>query len=105
MDFGEAQYSSGRLNTRFSIINSECHSGSTYKFSKQTEKKYACTSCIALGKSRTATEKNGRIIGRKHPEDDHHIDCRPVANEVLATKRETSSDISRSGQQLEESYR
>ena len=105
MDFGEAQYSSGRLNARLLIINSERNAGYTYKFSKQTETQYACTSCIALGKRRTVTVKNGRIIGRKHPEDDHHIDCRPVANEVLATERETSSDISRSGQQLEESYR
>jgi hypothetical protein len=57
---------------------------------------------MALGKRRTVTVKNGRILGRKHPVDDHHIDCRPVANEVLATDRETSSDISRSGEQLEE---
>ena len=111
IDFGEAQYSSGRLNARFNIINSELWlllvsecAGSTYKFSKQTETKYACTSCITLGNSRTVTVKNGRIIGRNHPEDDHHIDCRSVPNEVLATDRETSSDISRFGEQLEQPF-
>ena len=105
MDFGEAQFSSGRLDARLLIINSERNAGYTYKFSKQTQTQYACTSCIALGKKRTVTVKNRRIIGRKHPEDDHHIDCRPVGNGVLATGRETRSDISRPEEQLEEFYR
>jgi hypothetical protein len=60
MDFGEAKYIlSGSLNTRVLIINSERHDGYTFKFCKKTETKYWCTSCKALGKSRTITVRNG----------------------------------------------
>ena len=69
-------------------------------FVKKGEK-YECTSCKALGNSQTITVKNGRILSLKHPEDDHTKDCRPF--KVLATDRETSFDISGSGEQLDES--
>ena len=94
-------YSKRKLEYTCVIINSERHAGSTYKFCKRTETSYACTSCKALGISRTVTVKNGRILSLKHPEDDHHKDCRPF--KVLATDRETSFDISGSGEQLDES--
>ncbi len=104
MDFGESKYIlSGRWNARMLIINSERNAGFTYKFCKNTETKYARTSCKALGNSRRVTVKHGRILSLKHPEDDHHKDCQPF--KVLGTDRETSFDISRSGEQLEESCR
>ena len=52
------------------------------------------------GNSQTIIVKNGRILSLKHPEDDHTKDCRPL--KILATDRETSFDISGSGEQLDE---
>ncbi len=54
------------------IINSERYVGFSYKFNKKNASQYACASCKTLGKSRIVTVRNGRIYGRKHPEDDHH---------------------------------
>jgi len=36
-----------------------------------------------LGKYRRITVKNDRVVGRKHPEDDHHTDCTPVPKEAV----------------------
>jgi len=44
---------------------------------------YECSGCKTLKKSRSVTVVNGRIVGKKHPEDDHHPDCEPVPQNVI----------------------
>ena len=66
---------------------STCYSGYVYKFHRNKETIFACASCKKLGKSRTITVQKGRIIGVKHPEDDHHPTCRSIpVEEVAKTK-------------------
>ena len=57
--------------------------GFSYKFHKRNDSQYHCASCKTLGKSRVVTVRNGKIYGRKNPEDDHHKDCRPIADVEL----------------------
>lgn len=108
MDFGEAKFIlSQRLNQQLLIVSSERNVGYMYKFHKKTEAKFACASCKVLGKSRIVTIKNGRIVGNKHPEDDHHIDCRPVAEadiDVLEIDRLMRSDVHTTGKRPREAY-
>ena len=44
---------------------------------------------------------NDVITGRKHPEDDHHQDCQPTAENIVAAQpldREMHKDIQSTGQ-------
>ena len=84
MDFGQAKFiSTKNLNKQLRLIESERITGTSYKFYKKTDKSYVCASCKAFGRYRTVTVVNGRIIGTKHPEDDHHPDCRPIPQASL----------------------
>ena len=68
------------------INKSEIYIGFSYRFYKKNASQYACTSCKTLGKSRVVTVKSGRIDVRKHPDDDHHKDCRPIADVELCSQ-------------------
>ena len=84
MDYGEAKFiNSIYFNQQLLIIDSERNVGTAYKFHKRNDKQYACASCKKLGKMRSVTVVNGRIVGTKHPEDDHHEACRPVNRETV----------------------
>lgn len=83
MDFGEAKFILSRCLNQLLVFASERQVGSIYKFQKKTENTFVCTSCKKLGKGRSLTVKDGRIIGTKHPEDDHHVDCHPVDEESV----------------------
>src|ERR1043165_2635608 len=86
MDFGEAKFISSRLfNKQVLVIASERHVGKVFKFQKKTEKKFACATCKALGKSRIVTVVNGRIVGNKHPEDGHDEQYQPVSHASIDT--------------------
>ena len=84
MDFGEARFITSKFfKAQLLVIDSERNVGKAYKFHKRTDKYYSCASCKKLGKSRTVTVANGRVIGTKHPEDDHHKACRPAPREEI----------------------
>ena len=84
MDFGQAKFILSRcLNHQLLVFASERQVGKIYKFQKKTENTFVCSSCIKLGKSRRITVKDGRIIGIKHPEEDHHVDCQPADEESV----------------------
>ena len=75
MDFGEATFDQDRKL----IIRSERYPGLVIRFLKKSETEFACSK---LGKCRTATVWNGRIVSWKHPKDasgmrggDLRIDC------------------------------
>jgi len=41
---------------------------------------YQCAQCRKLGKKRViAIRQNSIVVGTKHPEDDHHEKCQPIA--------------------------
>ena len=42
-----------------------------------------CLGCRKLGKQRTVTVSDGRLVGNKNPEDDHHDQCEPVAQSEI----------------------
>ena len=94
MDSGKARYTQSKFNGVYSvserglIINSERYVGFSYRFHKFNVglSQYACASCRTLGKSRVVTVRNGIICGKKHPEDDHHKDCRPIADVELCNQ-------------------
>lgn len=108
MDFGPAKFiKSLYLSETVLVIPSERNVGFAYKFHKKTEKKYACASCKSLGKCRTVTVVNGRITGNKHPEDDHHADCKPVSDaaiEAIELQRSMCSEIVKTGKRPREVY-
>ena len=102
MDFGKAKCTQSKFNGVYSvserglIVKSERYTGFSYRFHKYNVglSQYACASCRTLGKSRVVTVGNGIICGKKHPEDDHHKDCRPIADVELFNQstRESFSD-------------
>jgi hypothetical protein len=84
MDFGEASFiKSYRLKQQLLVFKSERKVGYSFKFVKNKLNQYACLSCKKLGKSRSVTVTDGRIVGKKHPEDDHHEGCEPVAQSEI----------------------
>lgn len=108
MDFGEARFIASRnLNKQVLVVMSERHVGKVYKFHKKNEKQFACASCKLLGQSRTVTVLNGRIVGQKHPEEDHHVSCQPVSKEsidILEIDRGMRSDVRVTGKRPREAY-
>ena len=94
MDYGETKYipaSRSDLSEQVLIVSSERYVGFSYRFHKKEASKYYCASCKLLGKCRVVTVKSGRIFGRKHPEDDHHKDCRPLSNAKINSQSKSDS--------------
>ena len=61
--------------------------GYVYEFSCLRGKSYNCCGCKKLKKTRCITIENGAIVpGKKHPEDDHHPECRPIPEAGKAVK-------------------
>jgi len=61
------------------IYSSVRNPGYVYEFCRVRGKKYRCCGCKKMNKMRCITiEDNLLVAGSKHPEDDHHPDCRPI---------------------------
>ena len=85
MDFGDAKFIKTRyFNNQLLIFDSVRDAGKAFKFCKKKDNTFVCSSCKKLGKTRQISVVDGRIIGIKHPEDDHHPDCKPVNRELIA---------------------
>lgn len=94
MDYGQAEFIVSDQQ-HLLIINSERKPGFAYKFCRKTNNEFRCASCKKLGKSRSVTVKNQRVVCKKHPEDDHHKDCQPLhQNEIDALRLITTRDNS-----------
>ena len=108
MDFGEAKFSLTKfLNKSLLIFESERQPGFVYKFYHRAGNSYNCTSCKSLRKMRAITVIDGRILGKKHPEDDHHPDCKPtstVSSTVTEIDREMRKEIRETGKRPREAY-
>lgn len=108
MDFGEAKFILSRhFNAQLLIVESERFEGCVYKFYKKTDNTFVCSTCQKLGRTRVVTVRDGRITGHKHPEEDHHPDCRPVSRasvDVLDIDRSMRSEVRRTGKRPRDAY-
>ena len=84
MEFGSVSFIKSKyLNETIAVYNSTRKPGYVYKFSLKSANRYRCCRCFELKKERCITIENGSVKGYKHPEDDHHPDCAPVAVAVI----------------------
>lgn len=84
MEFGKvSRMHSKFLNDTLIVYNSERKPGYAYCFNLQRGNNYRCCRCRELGKERTISVVNETVVGRKHPEDDHHPDCEPLDSAAL----------------------
>jgi len=90
MDIGCVTYVlSSKLNETVVQYSSVRKPGFVYIFNYYRPGKqgsqYRCCRCRELGKHRVITVVDDHIVGRKHPEDDHHENCEPTeASKVVA---------------------
>lgn len=62
--------------------------GFVYQLNLKTGNLYRCCRCRELKKDRYITIIDDMVIAeRKHPEDDHHPDCEPLPEEVVAARQ------------------
>ena len=67
---------SKRWNETVIVLDSQRQPGYCLQFNHTTKNLYRCVRCFELGKQRTITIVDRKVIGRKNPKDDHHPDCR-----------------------------
>jgi len=70
------------LNESIAVVSSDRSPSSVYRFVHRVDNKYRCCRCKELGKERNITIVDGVIVGRKHPDDDHHAECEPFPEAV-----------------------
>ena len=108
MDFGEVKFIRTKtLKNNLAVYKSVRKPGCVYKFFCHQKDNYRCSRCYELGVNRQVTIRNGRITGRKHPEDNHHPECEPVAEavvEALALDREMRNEVQKSGKRCRQAY-
>ena len=108
MDFGEGWFVLSRHFARQMMrLDKTKQVGHVLKFHKWRGNKYACSSCKVLGKMRSVSVVDGRIVGKKHPEDGHHPDCVPVpCGQVDAEQmdRRMRADVRSTGKRPREAY-
>jgi len=66
-----------------------------------------CCECKKLGRSRTVTVVDGRVVGTKHPEDGHHDNCEPVRQseiDVLDIDRQMRHSVHETGKRPRDAY-
>ena len=101
MDFGEAKFVLTSLfNQQLLVVDSIKHDECAYKFHRNSGNKYSGSSCKSLGKNRSITVIDGRIVGRKYLKDDHHDDCLPVSSalvDVIDMNRQMRSEVKTTG--------
>jgi hypothetical protein len=84
MDYGEAHFIRTKsLKQQLLVFKSERKLGFSYKFMKNTENQYRCFGCYKFKKMRSVTVIDGRIVGKKHPEDDHDERCEPFPQSAI----------------------
>jgi len=70
------------------VYNSVRTPGYVYEFCRLRDRKFVCRGCKKFKKSRCITiENNAVVVGEKHPEDDHHPECRPIPESESLAKQ------------------
>jgi hypothetical protein len=97
MDIGSiSSMKSKFLNNTIIKYHSTRKPGFVYKFILKSGNAYRCCRCLELNKQRRITIENGKVVGKKHPEDDHHPDCEPSPEAVVTAEeidREMRSEV------------
>ena len=101
MEFGTVtRILSNKLNETVVVYNSVRKPGFVYKYSYfrpgKRGNEYRCCHCRELGKQRVITVVDDKVVGRKHPEDDHHENCVPTdasAVTALHADREMRNEV------------
>ena len=96
-----------RLKQQLLVFSSVKRVGYVYKFYKSKQSQYVCLSCKKLGKSRTVTVVDGRVVGKKHPEDDHHEGCEPVTQseiDAMDIDREMRHSVRETGKRPRDAF-
>jgi len=108
MDFGEATFiRTHKLKQQLLVFHSVRRLGYVYKFMKNKNNQYVCCGCKKLGRSRTVTVVDGRVVGTKHPEDGHHDNCEPVRQseiDVLDIDRQMRQSVHETGKRPFDAY-
>jgi len=89
------------------VYPSERKPGFVYKFMRKKDMEYVCCRCRELGKCRSIRVVNDTVVGRKHPEDDHHPDCQPLPQSVLLAleaDRDMRQNVRSTGKRPREAY-
>jgi hypothetical protein len=80
MEFGHiTRNKSIFLKDTIVLYNSVRKPGYVLRFNNKKGNEYRCCRCRELGK-----EINDVVVGIKHPEDDHHPDCKPISAAAAA---------------------
>jgi len=108
MDFGEAKFiRTKKLKQQLLIFKSIKRVGKVYRFGKNKGNEYVCLSCKKLGKYRTVKVNEGRIVGNKDPDDDHHVGCEPVSQseiDALDMDRDMRHSVRENGKRPRDAY-
>jgi hypothetical protein len=108
MDFGEAKFIRTRtLKQQLLVFSSLRKAGQVYKFQKTKQNQYVCLGCKKLGKYRTVTVADGRVVGIKNPEDGHHESCEPVAQsevDALDIDRDMRHSVHETGKRPRDAF-
>lgn len=107
MDFGETKFIRTKLlKQQLLVFSSVRRIGYVYKYMKSRQN-YVCLSCKRLGKSRSVTVVNGRVVASKDPEDDHHASCEPIEQseiDALEIDREMRHSVRETGKRPREAF-
>ena len=98
---------SHNLKDSIIVYHSTRKSGFVYKFFHTKGDEYRCCRCKELGKYRAVRVVNDVVVGRKSPQDDHHLDCEPKAESAVAAlevDREMRRDVRRNGKRPRDAF-
>ena len=82
MDYGPANIVVNDFQQKSFKYISRRIPGTAYTFKYYTKDNYCCASCFKLGKIRSVTVRNNRIVVQKDQEDGQHLNCHPIAEET-----------------------
>jgi hypothetical protein len=108
MDFGEARFIRTRtLKQQLLVFKSERKLGFSYKFMKTKAHEFSCCGCSKFGKWRSVSVVDGRVFGKKHPEDDHDDRCEPFPQseiDALEIDRDMRHSVRETGKRPRDAF-
>jgi hypothetical protein len=92
-DFGAAEFTLTKFMNELLVFRTTA--GGCLTFRKKVSNSdgsvaYECSQCKVLGRARVVTVRDGRIVGKKNPEVDHHLNCRPIESHLITIRNMTS---------------
>jgi hypothetical protein len=92
-DFGAAEFIQTKFMNQLLVYRSIENKCLTFQKKDMSHDgsgvRYECCKCRELNKVRTITVRDGRIIGRKSPEVDHHPNCVQIEPHLITVRSMT----------------